>query len=51
MTDAEKIAKLKEENQKLTEELTEVQVETKVIENEIEKKTFQANNIEDDRKQ
>lgn len=51
MTDAEKIEKLKEENQKLTEELTEVQLETKAIENEIEKKTSRVNNIEDDKKQ
>lgn len=51
ITDAEKIAKLKEENEKLTEELTEIQAETKAIEDEIEKKNVQANNVEVDKRQ
>lgn len=49
MTDEEKIAKLQEEKQKLTEELIQAQEETKRLENEIETKSF--HNIEDDKRQ
>jgi len=50
MTDEERIAKLKEENQKLTEELAQAQEETVTIESKIEKITLQNNNMDDDRR-
>ncbi|KAF0771641.1 coiled-coil domain-containing protein 93 [Aphis craccivora] len=50
MTDEEKIAKLKEENQKLAEELAQAQEETNNIESKIEEITLQNNNMGDDRK-
>ena len=50
MTDEEKIAKLKEENEKLAEELTQAQKETEKIECKIEKITLQNNNMGEDRK-
>jgi len=50
MTDEEKITKLKEENQKLAEELAQAQEETNKIESKIEKITLQNNNMGDDRK-
>lgn len=51
MTDEEKIEKLKEENKKLIEELAQAQEESKRIENEIEKTSFQISNIDDDKRQ
>ncbi|VVC39651.1 Coiled-coil domain of unkwon function DUF2037 [Cinara cedri] len=51
MTDEEKIAKLKEENEKLLEELADAQKETKQINNEIEQLSLETNNMEGDRKQ
>jgi len=50
MTDEEKIAKLKEENQKLAKELAQAQEETIKIESKIEKLSSLNNNIGDDRK-
>jgi len=50
MTDEEKIAKLKEENQKIAEELAQAQEETNNIESKIEKITLQNSNMGDDRK-
>lgn len=50
MTDEEKIAKLKEENQKLAEELAQAREETNNIESKIEEITLQNNNMGDDRK-
>lgn len=51
MTDEEKIAKLQEEKQKLTENLASVREETREIENKIEKVSFQYKNIKADKKQ
>lgn len=51
MTDEEKIAMLQEEKQKLTNELAQAQEETKNIESEIEKKSFQNIDMEDDKRE
>lgn len=50
MTDEEKIARLQEEKQKLMEQLALAQEETKKIENELEKKSSQTNNMGDDQR-
>jgi len=49
LTDEEKIEKLREENKKLAEELVQEKEETTNIENAIEKKTFQSNNMADEK--
>lgn len=51
MTDGEKIAKLQEEKQILMKELAQAQEEIKYVEDEIEKKSFQNNNMDDDKRQ
>lgn len=51
MTDEEKMEKLKEEKKKLIDELAQAQEETKRLENEIEKTSFQMNSIDDNKKQ
>lgn len=51
MTDEEKIAKLKNENQKLTKEFEQAEEEIKFIEKKKEKKMFESNNMEDNKRE
>lgn len=51
MTDEEKIVKLQEEKHILMKELAQAQEETKNIEDEIETKSFENNNMDEDKKQ
>lgn len=51
MTDEEKIAKLKEEKEKLIKELAHTEEETKQITNEIELLSLQTNNTEGDKEE